>query len=127
MAQITPAAPQPRRRFPYTLATVLFLVAAVAAALLGYRTGRVLYRSDGVININPVVSDVGYQPVIVPMYRQYVLEQMPRIHSQRVIEMAMTSLQWQQFGRGMSPDAKAEFFKGLNSSSEYRKCLTPRP
>jgi len=119
MAQTTPAAPQPRRRFPFTLATVLFLFAAVAAALLGYRTGRVLYRSDGVININPVVSDLGYQPVVVPMYRQYVLEQMARIHSQRVIEMAMTSPQWRQFSRGMSPDAKADFHKALDVTMPY--------
>lgn len=100
------------------LAVVLGIIGAVIGAAIGYKSLKPEYRSDGLIEVRPMLASPlsTSQDQVMPMYGEYVQSQANIIMSQRVIQAAMSSDDWQAVGRGNSPKAMEKFIKSLDVS-----------
>lgn len=97
------------------LAGILATVCAAAGGAAGYKLLKPEYRSDGLVEIRPLLASplAGNQDEVMPMYSEYVQSQANILDSQRVIQSAIESDEWQAVGRGSSPQAIEKFMKDL--------------
>ncbi|HEY1683556.1 MAG TPA: AAA family ATPase [Tepidisphaeraceae bacterium] len=101
------------------LAVTLAAICAIVGGGIGYKALKPEYRSDGMIEIRPILaSPLGgnNDEQGLPMYSEYVQSQANILMSQRVVQAAMESDEWQALGRGNSPKAMEKFIKSLEVS-----------
>lgn len=100
------------------LAITLAILGALIGGALGYKLLKPQYRSDGLIEVRPLLATpLGTnQDQVMPMYAEYVQSQANILMSQRVIQAAMESDEWSALGRGNSPAAMEKFIKDLDVS-----------
>ena len=101
----------------YSPAIGLTLLGAVVGALVGYFALKPEYKSVGVINVRPLVPRILYsneQNSALPFFDAFIASQVAQIQSRRVTGEAMLLPEWKALGRGLTPDAVANFEKHLN-------------
>ena len=102
----------------YAIAITLAVIGIVAGGLAGYRIKTPAYRSTGMIRVKPIIDRILYKNEdngVLPMFDAFVETQMALITSQRVIDQAMQADEWKALGRGLTPDAVAEFTESVEA------------
>ena len=97
-------------------AVVLALLLGAGLAFLGFRFAPVEYQSTGIVQIRPYVRQAlpgGDQNGILPSFDAYIDAQVQLLQAQRTIDYAIQNSEWQRLGRGATPDAEAEYTKGI--------------
>ncbi len=104
----------------YMLAVVLALVFGAAAAVAGYQLTHPTFSCTGIIQIRPVISPVLFNGSgTMPMYEQFVKNQVVMIKIDRCIDLAMASPQWLDGSRrSNSREAKASFINHLDVTAD---------
>jgi succinoglycan biosynthesis transport protein ExoP len=98
----------------YWLAFTLATLGAVAGAFCGFVSQKPIFRSSGLVEINPIVDTPLQNERVMLMYAQYVQNQIALMQSQNVIAEAVNSEEWKRTGRGNSPHTIAAFASALN-------------
>lgn len=101
----------------YRLAVTLLLVGATIGSLAGFKLGKRLYASNGLIRVMAVVPKVLFSvddKGTLPMFDSFVESQVALLCSQRVMDLAMQDPAWQSLGRGTSDRAAEEFAQHLS-------------
>ncbi len=100
----------------YILAIVLASVGAAAGAAAGYISQTPKYRSQGLVRIQPVLPKIIYQTEqssVPPLFSSFVNTQAQLITSDRVVNRAMRSNEWQKLGRIETPETQKEFRESI--------------
>jgi hypothetical protein len=110
-----------RGRYLWTI--LLALVLGSSGAYFGFRVGKKVYRSAGVIRIMPTVPKVVYsvdEKGAMPMYESFVETQLNTLRSQRVMELALDESAWQSVHQqaDRSDEAIASFVEDLDITRE---------
>lgn len=99
----------------YLLVAVLALLLGGAGTFIGWKTGKQTYLSRGTIRILPVLPSVlkGGEGSAMPMFDTFADAQVAYIGAQRVLQLAMSSPEWAQLGRGQTDQALQEFSEAV--------------
>ncbi|HEY8667790.1 MAG TPA: AAA family ATPase [Tepidisphaeraceae bacterium] len=97
----------------YLLTLTLALICGMGGAAAGYLSQKPTYRSDGLIEIKPVIENLGRVDIVMPMYKAFVLSQVAILKGQQVMQTAMESPEWKQLKRGATKEEKAQFIESL--------------
>ncbi len=97
----------------YVWAIVLGLLGGLAGGAAGYFTQKPMYRSDGVIQIQPNLPRPGDLDRLRQDYNAFMQTQSQLMEDQRVIIEAMSSEEWKGTGRGMTPQEISDFAQNL--------------
>ena len=104
----------------YWIAIVLLIIGGAIGGFFGFKSGKKIYASSGLIRVMPVVPKILYSVEdkgALPMFDSFVDSQVAVMQSQRVLGKAMEDKEWQSLGRGIS-DRSAEEFAGEISVSD---------
>jgi uncharacterized protein involved in exopolysaccharide biosynthesis len=110
----------------YPLAISLALLGAVIGASVGYFMLEPEYKSVGVINVRPSLPRILFaneQNIPLPLFNAFLASQVAQIQSRRVTGEAMLLPEWKALGRGLTPDAVAEFEKHLRVKNPWNTPL----
>ena len=111
---------KPRVRSVRRLAVLLAILGAVLGAVAGwYFAGEPEFRSNGLVQINPILPKVMYeteQTRIMPMFDSFVASQMELMRNRRVINLAMQEDVWREAGADPDLQDAEEFGKVLDVS-----------
>lgn len=105
----------------YRLATVLLMLGAAAGGFAGFKGGKKVYQSTGLIRVMPVVPKLMYSVEdkgALPMFDSFVESQVAVMQSQRVLGKAMEDPEWQSLGRGISDRSAEDYAAELNVSQQ---------
>jgi len=101
----------------YALAVVLAAIGAAAGATVGIMLPKPSWKSVGMIEIRPTISTASAADITMPMYQQYVQDIVVRMHTDRVIKLAMMNPEWRKrrpFSGDVPPSEQViEFGKNL--------------
>ncbi|HZL36847.1 MAG TPA: AAA family ATPase [Tepidisphaeraceae bacterium] len=97
----------------YILTVALAGMFAIAGGAAGFFLPRPAYQSMGTIEVKPFIVSPELYDKVMPMYQQYVATAMAKIHSERVMNRAMTSPDWLA-RRSNNHEALAEFSRNLS-------------
>src|SRR5580692_3070656 len=78
----------------YALAVVLAAIGAAAGATAGIMLPKPSWKSVGMIEIKPTIPTNQAIEIAMPMYQQYVDNVVVRMHTDRVIKLAMMNPEW---------------------------------
>src|SRR5206468_2944509 len=98
----------------YAIALSLAVAGASAGCVWGYVSQHPKYRSQGMIEIQPVVKQPMADDKLMATYQQYVQNQVAFLQNMRVIGMALSSPEWTRTGRGNDPDVQTAFLDNLD-------------
>jgi len=107
----------------YALAAVLAAIGAAAGVAAGVMLPKPAYESVGLIQIRPLVpSDNSKMDIVMPLYTQYVQDVMVKLHTDRVIQLAMQNPLWKQHREypGELPPTEQVIQFGKNLSIKQR-------
>jgi polysaccharide biosynthesis transport protein len=114
----------------YPLAIVLGIICGGVMAAVGWRIGRPIYHSEGLVRIAytmPEVKGETDQNRPLPNYDTFMLTQKMLITSRRVIDQAIQDPVWKQSGRQVPAEPDKWFAKNLKVEtkprSEYMQVL----
>lgn len=113
-----------RGRYIWAIAAAVLLGGLGAAA--GYFSQDPIYRSTGVIRIEPNMPKLIYtieDNSMLPMFEAFVGSQVVFIQSQRVVLSALENDSWRSLGRGTSTQVLEEFTENLNVTHPPRSEL----
>ena len=113
-----------RGRYLWALIAAVLLGAAGAAA--GFFSQQPVYRSTGVIRIEPNMPKLVYsieENSMLPMFEAFVGSQVVFIRSQRVILSALENDAWRSLGRGTSTEVLQGFTENLGVQHPARSEL----
>jgi Mrp family chromosome partitioning ATPase/uncharacterized protein involved in exopolysaccharide biosynthesis len=105
----------------YWLAVLLLILGAAVGGYAGFRGGRKMYLSTGLIRVMPVVPKVMYSiedKGTLPMFDSFVDSQAAVLQSQRVFGKAMEDPEWQALGRGTSDRSVEDYSNEITVSHE---------
>jgi uncharacterized protein involved in exopolysaccharide biosynthesis len=97
----------------YAIAFTLAALLATALAAAGYLLPKPVYKSNGIIEIKPNIASLTDTATVMPLYTQYVEQQVQVMGTERVITSAMESDEWKPYSKGMSPKAMKDFVDHL--------------
>ena len=101
----------------YALAVVLAAMGAAAGATAGIMLPKPSWKSTGYVRISPTIPNGDKIDVTLPMYQQYVADIALRMHTDRVIKLAMMNPEWRKhrpFAGDVPPnDQVVDFSKNL--------------
>jgi capsular exopolysaccharide synthesis family protein len=99
----------------YWLAINLAVLFGVVGAAVGYLTQKPQWRSVALLEINPIITNVGgSQDWVQPMWEQFVRSQQAMLMSQDVLIDAMKSDDWRNTGHGMTAAEMSKFSEKLD-------------
>lgn len=96
----------------YILTVFLAAIFAAAGAAAGFFLPRPAYQSIATMEVKPVITTPELYDKTMPMYQQFVNTVMAKIHSERVMNRAMSYPDWLAH-RSNNQEALAEFSKNL--------------
>jgi len=103
-------------------AVALALLTGAAGALFGWRAGKPVYRSEGLIRIAYTVPRVmrqdAQEQVPVEIFQAFVQSQQAVLTSRRVVDQALLDPAWRKTGRGASAAVIQDFAENLKAESK---------
>ncbi len=98
----------------YALAISLAICGAIAGTVAGYESTHPKYRSQGIVEVQPVIKNALTGDKMMLMYQQYIQNQVALLQGPRVIGAALSSQEWAATQRGSSPDVETKFEDNLD-------------
>src|SRR5665213_1791440 len=105
----------------YKWAISLFILFAIGGGYGGFKLGRRVYASVGMVRVMAVVPKVLYtvdDKGTIPMFDSFVESQAALLRSQRVMDLAMQDPAWQALGKGTADRAAEELQKNMLSTHD---------
>lgn len=110
----------------YLWAILAAVLLGALGASIGYLSQEPMYRSTGVIRIEPNMPHLIYkiqENSMLPMFESFVGSQVVFIRSQRVVLSALENDAWRKLGRGTSSEVLDEFTAALDVTHPPRSEL----
>lgn len=112
--QITPLRKVHRLlRGRYVIAIVLAGICGVVGASAGFISQRPAYKSDGLIEVKPIIPDIDSYDRVMLMYGTHMQSQVAWLKSERLIRLALERPEWKAAKPGFGPDLAAVFNQNL--------------
>lgn len=97
----------------YVVTIILAALCAMAGAAAGYMSQKPKWRSFGLVEVKPVITDLHGDRAVIN-YRALVLTHVALLQDERVVQMAMSSDDWKSLGRGATPQETSDFVSALD-------------
>jgi polysaccharide biosynthesis transport protein len=97
----------------YAIALTLAAAGAIAGAVAGYESTRPKFRSQGIVEIRPIIQNALTGDKMMLMYQAYIQNQVALLSGPRVLGAALSSQEWAATRRGSSPDVQTKFEDNL--------------
>ena len=107
----------------WTLVTILALILAVAGAVLGYKMPKPIYRSEGIVEIKPVVPRIltsDDSKDLRAQFEGYIGQQVALLNSKEVKKKALFHDAWQEVAPGTSGGDFVKFEKNAAAERPIR-------
>ncbi len=101
----------------YGLAITLGLLGGTVGAVAGWFSQRAEVRSEGLVQIEPIVKSIVNSDKTIPFYDKFLASQPYNIMNLRVIQEAMASDDWKRVGWPLSDEGAARFKQALEATS----------
>ncbi|HEX2971472.1 MAG TPA: hypothetical protein VHP11_04025, partial [Tepidisphaeraceae bacterium] len=106
----------------YLIAVLLGLLGGTIGAMVGWKRGGAVYRSEGLIQIAysrpSILRPADQSPVPLEVIQVLLQSQQAVLSSRRLVDLALREPEWVATGRGASPAVVGEFASNLKV--EYR-------
>jgi Mrp family chromosome partitioning ATPase/uncharacterized protein involved in exopolysaccharide biosynthesis len=96
----------------WTLVAILALIGAVAGGFAGFKLPKPIYRSEGIVEIKPVVPKIltsDDSKDLRAQFEGYISQQVALLNSKEVKKQAMMRDEWQQVSPGTAPGFFVQF------------------
>ena len=107
----------------WTLVSILALIFAVAGGFAGYKLPKPVYRSEGIVEIKPVVPKIltsDESKDLRAQFEGYIGQQVALLNSKEVKKQAMLRPEWQQVSPGTAPGFFVKFDKNAIADRPMR-------
>ena len=97
----------------YVLALVLAGVCGAGGGAAGFLSQRPGYKSDGLIEVKPIIPDIDSYDRVMLMYGTHMQSQVAWLKSERLIRMALDRPEWRKARPDFGPDLAFAFNQNL--------------
>jgi Mrp family chromosome partitioning ATPase/uncharacterized protein involved in exopolysaccharide biosynthesis len=97
----------------YVLALILAGVCGIAGAGAGFISQRPAYKSDGLIEVKPIIPDIDSYDRVMLMYGTHMQSQVAWLKSERLIRFALDRPEWKNVKPDFGPDMAFAFNQNL--------------
>lgn len=97
----------------YAMALVLAGICGLVGASAGFVMQRPAYKSDGLVEIKPIIPDIDSYDRVMLMYGTHMQSQVAWLKSERLIRFALDRPEWKAVKPGFGPDMAAIFNQNL--------------
>lgn len=107
----------------WTLVTILALIGAVAGGFAGFKLPKPTYRSEGIVEIKPVVPKIlisDESKDLRAQFEGYIGQQETLLNSKEVKKQAMLREEWQQVSPGTAPGFFVKFERNAAAKRPVR-------